>query len=99
MRAQGEIFLVSREVGDFVLRRADGYFAYHLATVVDDADQGVTHIIRGYDLITSTPRQIYLQNLLGYKTPIYAHVPVITDSLGQKLSKQTRAHPVSDTVI
>jgi len=86
---------LSREVGDFVLRRADGYFAYHLATVVDDADQGVTHIIRGYDLITSTPRQIYLQNLLGYKTPIYAHVPVITDSLGQKLSKQTRAHPVS----
>lgn len=86
---------LSREVGDFVLRRADGYFAYHLATVVDDADQGVTHIIRGYDLITSTPRQIYLQNLLGYKTPIYAHVPVITDSLGQKLSKQTHAHPVS----
>jgi glutamyl-Q tRNA(Asp) synthetase len=79
------------EVGDFVLRRADGLFAYQLAVVVDDAAQQVTHIVRGADLATSTPRQVCLQQRLGLPTPSYLHVPVAIDSRGQKLSKQTRA--------
>lgn len=83
-----------REVGDCVLLRADGYFAYQLAVVVDDADQGIDHIVRGADLIHSTARQIYLQRLLGLPTPLYAHLPVAVDTAGQKLSKQTRAAPV-----
>lgn len=82
------------EVGDCVLLRADGYFAYQLAVVVDDADQGVDHIVRGADLIHSTARQIYLQRELGLPTPQYAHLPVAVDAAGQKLSKQTHAAPV-----
>jgi glutamyl-Q tRNA(Asp) synthetase len=85
---------LSREVGDCVLLRADGYFAYQLAVVVDDADQGVDHIVRGADLIHSTARQIFLQRLLGLPTPQYAHLPVAVDPAGQKLSKQTLAAPV-----
>jgi glutamyl-Q tRNA(Asp) synthetase len=77
-----------------VLLRADGYFAYQLAVVVDDAEQGVDHVVRGADLIHSTARQIYLQRLLGYPTPSYAHLPVAVDAAGAKLSKQTRAAPV-----
>jgi glutamyl-Q tRNA(Asp) synthetase len=82
------------EVGDFVLLRADGYFAYQLAVVVDDADQGITDIVRGEDLLASTPRQIYLQRLLGYPQPRYLHVPVVRNDAGEKLSKQTGAAPV-----
>ena len=83
-----------REVGDCVLLRADGYFAYQLAVVVDDADQGIDHIVRGADLIHSTARQIYLQRLLGLPTPEYAHLPVAVDATGAKLSKQTLAAPL-----
>ena len=82
---------LANEVGDFVLKRADGFWAYQLAVVVDDAEQQVTHVVRGIDLLDSTPRQIYLQRLLGYPTPAYLHVPVVTNAAGEKLSKQTGA--------
>ena len=81
-------------MGDFVILRKDGLFAYQLAVVVDDAFQGVTHVIRGYDLLDSTARQIYLQRLLGFSTPRYGHIPVIVNSQGEKLSKQRFADPV-----
>lgn len=79
------------DLGDFVLLRADGIFAYQLAVVVDDAQLGVTEIVRGADLLASTPRQIYLQRLLGLPTPNYLHLPVVLNAEGQKLSKQTGA--------
>lgn len=79
------------DIGDFVLYRADHVFAYQLAVVVDDAGQGITDIVRGADLLHSTPRQIYLQQLLGYATPRYAHIPVAVNAAGEKLSKQTHA--------
>lgn len=79
------------DIGDFVLLRADGYWAYQLAVVADDAEQGVTHIVRGQDLLVSTPRQIYLQQCLDVPTPQYAHLPLLTNAQGQKWSKQTLA--------
>jgi len=82
-------------MGDFVLKRADGHWAYHLAVVVDDDDQGVTHVVRGADLWTSTAAHIALQQAMNLQTPEYVHVPLVKNDLGQKLSKQTRAQPVS----
>ncbi len=82
------------EVGDFVIRRADRCFAYQLAVVMDDADQGISHVIRGADLLQSTPRQVWLQHRLGLATPQYAHAPLARDAQGRKLSKQDMARPV-----
>ena len=82
---------LARDVGDFVLKRADGLFAYQLAVVVDDRSQGITHVVRGADLLQSTPRQIWLQRQLRYSTPLYLHHPIALDASGRKLSKQTGA--------
>lgn len=82
---------LARDIGDFVLLRADGFWAYQLAVVADDDDQGITHIVRGQDLLVSTPRQIYLQRCLGFATPHYAHLPLLVNKHGQKWSKQTLA--------
>jgi glutamyl-Q tRNA(Asp) synthetase len=95
---QGDISQhLAHDIGDFILKRKDGLFAYQLAVVVDDSEQGVTHVVRGADLLDSTPRQIYLQQLLGAQTPHYAHVPVATNAQGEKLSKQTLASALDTT--
>ena len=86
---------LARDAGDFVLKRADGYWAYQLAVVVDDAVQGVTDVVRGADVLDSTPRQIFLQRLLGVPTPRYLHVAVLRNEQGEKLSKQTGAAAVT----
>ena len=93
--AQSQV--LERDIGDFVLYRADGLFAYQLAVVVDDAAQGITDIVRGADLLDSTPRQIHLQQLLGLPTPRYLHVPVALNAEGEKLAKQTGAGAVAAT--
>lgn len=85
---------LAQDVGDFIVHRRDGLFAYQLAVVVDDAWQGITDIVRGIDLIDSTPRQIHLQQQLGLPTPRYAHVPVVVNAEGQKLGKQQYAEAV-----
>jgi len=86
---------IETDIGDFVLLRADGLHAYQLAVVVDDAEQNITDVVRGADLIDSTPRQIFLQGLLGFPAPRYAHLPVAVNAQGDKLSKQTRAPAVN----
>jgi glutamyl-Q tRNA(Asp) synthetase len=85
---------LKKQVGDVVLKRANGFWAYQLAVVVDDAAQGITHIVRGADLLDSTPRQLYLQQQLGYPNPHYAHLPLVLDSNGNKLSKSELSVPV-----
>ncbi len=85
---------LATEVGDFVLRRADGLYAYQLAVVIDDARQSVTDVVRGDDLLLNTPRQIFLQRALGYPTPHYLHVPLVLTANGEKLSKQTQASAI-----
>lgn len=88
---------VDREVGDVVLRRADGYWAYQLAVVVDDADQGISDVVRGADLLDSTPRQLLLQRALGLPQPRYLHLPLVLGADGRKLSKSEGSLPVDDT--
>jgi glutamyl-Q tRNA(Asp) synthetase len=96
-RVQGHVAQdVATEVGDFVLYRADRVFAYQLAVVVDDTWQGITDVVRGADLLESTPRQMFLQRLLGWPALRYAHLPVVVNKHGEKLSKQTLAVPVDE---
>lgn len=86
---------LARDCGDFIIRRSDGLFGYQLAVVVDDALSGVTQIVRGRDILSATPRQLYLQRLLGYPEPSYFHIPLLTDAQGRRLAKRDRALPLA----
>jgi glutamyl-Q tRNA(Asp) synthetase len=86
---------VSSEVGDFVIRRRDGFFAYQLAVVVDDGAQGITEVVRGCDLLDNTPRQVQLQRALSLPTPRYAHLPLVVEPGGHKLAKSRRSVPLA----
>ena len=81
---------LERDCGDFILRRSDGLYGYQLAVVVDDALQGVTEVVRGRDILSATPRQMYLQRLLGYDTPDYVHIPLLVDAQGRRLAKRDK---------
>jgi glutamyl/glutaminyl-tRNA synthetase len=97
-RVQGEFEQhLGREVGDFVIQRRDGLYAYQLAVVLDDAWQGVTDVVRGADLLDNTPRQLYLQELLGFSQPRYLHIPLIVQPDGHKLGKSYRSPPLERT--
>lgn len=85
---------MAHDIGDFILKRADGIYSYHLAVAVDDALQGVTHVVRGEDLLHSTSRQLLIQEALGFNTPLYMHIPVVKNDAGEKLSKQTLAQAI-----
>ncbi|KAB8030934.1 tRNA glutamyl-Q(34) synthetase GluQRS [Fluviispira multicolorata] len=85
---------IMNEVGDFTIWRVENFASYQLAVVIDDHLQGITEVVRGSDLLLQTPRQIYLQKYLDFKTPSYAHIPIVVNELGQKLSKQTKAYPL-----
>lgn len=94
---QGDLVVdLADTIGDFVIKRRDGLFAYQLAVVVDDAAQGITHVVRGADLLMNTPRQIALQQALGIASPRYMHLPLATDAAGRKLSKATGASAVDE---
>lgn len=96
-RLQGSVIQdLQQDIGDFHLLRRDGLYAYHIGVVVDDAEQGITDIVRGYDLLDSTPRQIYLQKQLDYLIPQYAHLPLALKPDGDKLSKQNQATAIND---
>jgi glutamyl-Q tRNA(Asp) synthetase len=98
-RVQGRVAQhLESDVGDFVLLRADGLFAYQLTVAVDDDFQAISNIVRGADLLASTPRQIWLQRCLGFSTPVYAHLPVVANAAGEKLSKQTLARPLATDI-
>lgn len=91
---------IEAETGDFVIRRKDGFYAYQLAVVIDDAEQKVTHVVRGEDLLESTPRQIHLQRLLDLQTPVYAHTPLVMDENGNKFSKSSnRGQPLEMNLV
>jgi glutamyl-Q tRNA(Asp) synthetase len=89
-----QLRIADSEVGDFVLKRADNIFSYQLAVVADDYYQGISHVVRGADLFSNTPRQKYLQQLLDFPSPQYLHIPVVLDKDGNKLSKQTGAKAI-----
>jgi len=94
-RLQGRLMQqLGKDVGDFIVRRADQLVAYQLAVVVDDAEQEISHVVRGADLFDSTPRQVHLQQLLGYPLPTYLHIPVAVNTGNEKLSKQTHAQAI-----
>jgi len=90
-------FDLEKVIGDFILQRRDGYFSYHLASGIDDAEQNITEVVRGSDLLNCTPSQIHVQQSLGLPSPMYRHLPIVVNEMGQKLSKQSHAKPIEIT--